>query len=85
MADWWKKGYFFQETFSIVERSKWTDVFKPGNIGLWIGWYSFITIDVQRLVVGQHAPRHDVRFHLGPQRPDGPRPCQQPITAAPPS
>ena len=71
MADWWKKGYFFQETFSIVERSKWTDIFKPGKIGLWMGWYSFITIDVQRLVAANTPPGMMYEFLWGLKGPMG--------------
>jgi hypothetical protein len=68
MAEWWKKDYFFKETFN--PQSNWADVFKPGNFSAFIGWYSVITIQVQRLVVANTIPGmfYEISWDLkGPQ------------------
>jgi len=47
MADWYRKGYFFKETFIKHDD---TEVLKSGNVGIFAGWYSRITILYSRLL-----------------------------------
>ena len=41
LADWWEKGYFFPDTFTNFDAP---EVFRTCNLGVWMGWYSRITL-----------------------------------------
>ena len=47
MAEWYDQGYFHPDTF--VKHDD-TEIIKRGNVGIFAGWYSRITISVQRLI-----------------------------------
>ncbi|MBI1257029.1 MAG: extracellular solute-binding protein [Chloroflexi bacterium] len=41
MNDWWEKGYFYADTFTSFDEP---EVFRTCNVGVWMGWYSRITL-----------------------------------------
>ena len=47
MAEWYDQGYFHPDTF--VKHDD-TEIIKRGNVGIFAGWYSRITVNVQRLI-----------------------------------
>ena len=47
MAEWYDQGYFHPDTFIKHDD---TEIIKRGNVGIFAGWYSRITVNVQRLI-----------------------------------
>ena len=41
MNSWWEAGYFFPDTFTQFDEP---EVFRTCNLGVWMGWYSRITL-----------------------------------------
>ena len=41
LNEWWEKGYFFADTFTNFDAP---EVFRTCNLGVWMGWYSRITL-----------------------------------------
>ncbi len=41
MSEWWGKGYFYPDTFTQFDEP---EVFRTCNLGVWMGWYSRITL-----------------------------------------
>ena len=41
LNEWWEKGYFFPDTFTQFDEP---EVFRTCNLGVWMGWYSRITL-----------------------------------------
>jgi putative aldouronate transport system substrate-binding protein len=46
MADWYKKGWLFKESFATHDDP---EVAKTGKVGIFAGWYSRITIWIERI------------------------------------
>lgn len=41
LNEWWGKGYFYADTFTSFDEP---EVFRTCNLGVWMGWYSRITL-----------------------------------------
>jgi hypothetical protein len=53
MADWYKKGYIFKESFIQHDN---IEVLKTGKVAIFVGWYSQITIHFQRVLLTGEYP-----------------------------
>lgn len=56
MADLYKKGYLFKESFVTHDA---VEVLKTGNVAIFMGWYSVITIHFNRLMINGVLPGVD--------------------------
>lgn len=61
MNEWWEKDWFHKETLSQMD---FEEVVKTGNAGIHVGWYSRITILVQRLIQENAVPGMQWDFPL---------------------
>ena len=59
MADWYKKGYIFKESFVSHDN---IEVLKTGKVAIFAGWYSQITIHFQRVLMTGAYPGLDYSF-----------------------
>jgi len=61
MNEWWNKGWFHKETLGTMD---FEEVIKTGKVGVHAGWYSRITILVQRLIMENAVPGMQFDFPL---------------------
>ena len=61
MNEWWEKDWFHKEAFAGMD---FEEAIKTGNVGMHAGWYSRITILVQRLIVENAVPGMEFGFPL---------------------
>lgn len=47
MAEWYKKGWLFKEAFGTFDVP---EVAKTGKVGMYVGWYSRVTILIQQIL-----------------------------------
>lgn len=62
MADWYRRGWLFRENFVAHDRN---EVFRGGNVAIYSGWYSGITIHLNRILVSGALPGVDYAFTEG--------------------
>ncbi len=62
MADWYRRGWLFRENFVAHDRN---EVFRAGNVAIYSGWYSGITIHLNRILVSGALPGVDYSFTEG--------------------
>jgi len=59
MAEWWKKGYFQKESFANVDLRA---VLKTLTVGVYVGWYSRITIWWEQIRTEAKLAKEDFEF-----------------------
>ncbi len=64
MNEWWNNGWFYADTFTSFEEP---ELFRTCNVGVWMGWYSRITLIVPQIESGCEGVEYVRTSITGPE------------------